>query len=75
MEEDVVSHCIYLNGVKFRITDLMKKTHFQVVLSVIMPPSKGPKTLEIAKTDETIAMYVAYFGGGTIKGTMIVDSA
>lgn len=46
-----------------------------MVLSVIMPPSKGPKTLEIAKTDETIAMYVAYFGGGTIKGTMIVDSA
>jgi hypothetical protein len=38
------------------------------------PPSNGPKTLEIANTDEMMAIYVGYLAGGTISGVMTVTS-
>jgi hypothetical protein len=38
------------------------------------PPSSGPSTLEIANTDEMMAMYVGYLAGGTIRGVMTVTS-
>lgn len=38
------------------------------------PPTTGPRTLEMAKMDVTMVMYVANLAGGTIRGTINVDS-
>lgn len=47
-----------------------RKTHLQVECSLIAPPSSGPKILDMAKTDEIIAIYLAYREGGTTTETM-----
>lgn len=49
-----------------------QNTHLHVVLSAMAPPNKGPRTLEIANTEEMTAMYVGYLAGGTMRGVMTV---
>jgi hypothetical protein len=43
--------------------------HLHVVLSLITPPSSGPRILATAKTEEIIAMYLPNFLAGTTAVT------
>ena len=48
---------------------LIKKTHLQVVLSFMTPPSMGPSKYAIAKVNEVMLPYRANLFAGTISGT------
>ena len=49
---------------------LRRNTHRHVVCSLIAPPRRGPTTLDMAKTEEIMAMYFPNFSGGMDAAVM-----
>ena len=50
---------------------LSRKTHRQLERWVMIPPSTGPRTLAMIKTEDMMPMYLPYSLVGIIMGAMV----